>query len=384
MPIKTKPSSSPGFPGTDSLRVLVVSDAIASRNGVGSYYSDLAAHLNRLIGYAALISPGAENSREYVHGLDLPLPGDPTQRLYLPKVFRLWQGVKTFRPHAVIIPTPGPFGLLGFAAARYLGLPVCAGYHTRYEKLTDIYWAAAFSALTRFFLERANRGLFEHSAKVVANSAEMVEDARENGAVDPQMIGTPIAPAFLDGPFPELGESLCSVCYAGRLAPEKNIGDVLKAARALPDIRFTIAGDGPLREDVADAAREAPNMEYVGWVSREGVKDVIDGADMLMLPSVEEAFGTIALEAMARRRLVLVSANCGILNWPELAGGVEAIHPSESLAEAIIRVSEADPSWRRGKAATAGEAAQAFNRRTMGQWVDLLKSIANLPSGMAA
>jgi hypothetical protein len=105
---------------------------------------------------------------------------------------------------------------------------------------------------------------------------------------------------------------------------------------------------------------------------------------MLMLPSVEEAFGTIALEAMARRRLVLVSANCGILNWPELAGGVEAIHPSESLAEAIIRVSEADPSWRRGKAATAGEAAQAFNRRTMGQWVDLLKSIANLPSGMAA
>ncbi|MFP4227043.1 MAG: glycosyltransferase, partial [Desulfobacterales bacterium] len=100
-----------------------------------------------------------------------------------------------------------------------------------------------------------------------------------------EMVGTPVAKPFLEPPFSPMFSKFASVCYAGRLALEKNIRDILEAARRFPHIRFTIAGDGPLRAEVEKAAETAPNIEYVGWVSRDGVKQVIDSVEMLLLPS---------------------------------------------------------------------------------------------------
>ena len=357
------------------LRVLFLSDAIASRNGVGSYYADLVAHLADYIAHAELLSPGP-NQADYAHELTFPLPGDPTQRLYLPKVTWLWHRIKTVLPDVIVIPTPGPYGLAGFAMARYLGIPLCAGYHTQYDKLTDIYWTSVFSGVSRFYMRSLNRVFFKSSAVVVGNSQEMIDGALTDGAQQTEMIGTPIAKPFLEPPFAPLSSKFASVCYAGRLALEKNIQDILDAAQRLPQIRFIIAGDGPLRGEVEKAAHKAPNIEYVGWVSRDGVKQVIDSAEMLLLPSKVEAFGTIALEAMARRRLVLVSESCGILNWPDLAPGVYTIAPDEALSDAIMRISNKSLSERLEQAETDHQAAARFNHETMRQWVNLFARIA--------
>ncbi len=357
------------------IRVIVISDAVANRNGVGAYYADLVGHLKDYMAHAELVSPGGETG-DYAHSLSFPLPGDPTQQVYLPRAVWIWKRIKTIAPDVLVIPTPGPYGLLAFCAARCLRIPLCVGYHTRYEKLTEMYWPVALNNVSRFCIKGLNRVLFTASERVVGNSAEMVEEAMENGATMAQMIGTPIAPSFLYPPFPLTGGRLSSVCYAGRLAPEKNIEDILKAAARLPHIRFIVAGDGPLRDMVLTHATAASNIEYVGWVSREGVKAVIDRADMLMLPSKVESFGTIALEAMARRRLVLVSENCGILNWPDLAHGVYGIKPHEAMADAIFRISEIGFSERLEKAKTAHDAAKRFNQRTIGQWVSLFADIA--------
>jgi len=357
------------------LSVLFLSDAIASRNGVGSYYADLADHLTDHIGHAELLSPGA-HPEDYAHTLTLPLPGDSTQQLYLPRVGCAWQKIKTMAPDVIVIPTPGPYGLLGFALAKYLKIPLCSGYHTQYEKLTDIFWPPAFSRSSRFYMKSLNRLFFRSSAVVVGNSMEMVEGAKADGAQNVEMIGTPVARQFLAGPFAAFSPSLSSVCYAGRLSPEKNIAEILKAARELTHIRFTIAGDGPLREEVAAVSETTPNLEYVGWVSRGAVKRVIDDSEMLLLPSRVEAFGTIALEAMARRRLVLVSENCGILNWPNLAAGVYTIKNDESLAGAIGRICQKSFSDRLEKAEIGRQAAASFNYETLRQWVSLLTAMA--------
>ncbi|MDZ7831449.1 MAG: glycosyltransferase [Desulfobacterales bacterium] len=357
------------------LRVLFLSDAIASRNGVGSYYADLVDHLADYIDHAELLSPGAA-PEAYAHELTFPLPGDPTQRLYLPKVGWIWQRIKSVCPDVIVIPTPGPYGLIGLAIARYLSIPLCAGYHTQYDKLTDIYWTSVFSGFSRFYMKSLNWMFFKSSAVVVGNSGEMIAGALADGAQNTEMVGTPIAKPFLEPPFSPMSSKFASVCYAGRLALEKNIRDILEAARRFPHIRFTIAGDGPLRAEVEKAADTAPNIEYVGWVSRDGVKQVIDSAEMLLLPSKVEAFGTIALEAMARRRLVLVSENCGILNWPDLAPGVYAMAPDEDLFDAIFRISRKSLSERLEKAETGHQAAARFNHQTVRQWVDLLARIA--------
>jgi glycosyltransferase involved in cell wall biosynthesis len=114
----------------------------------------------------------------------------------------------------------------------------------------------------------------------------------------------------------------------------------------------------------------------VGWVAREDVKAVIDGSDMMLLPSQVESFGTIALEAMARRRLVLVSVNCGIINWPDLRKGVLVIETGESLADAIQRVTDMEVSARLKKAEHAFNAAKTFNDFTIKQWTDLFYTIS--------
>ncbi|MFP4227042.1 MAG: hypothetical protein ACLFRF_09960 [Desulfobacterales bacterium] len=79
---------------------------------------------------------------------------------------------------------------------------------------------------------------------------------------------------------------------------------------------------------------------------------------------------------MARRRLVLVSENCGILNWPDLAPGVYAMAPDEDLLDAIFRISRKSLSERLEKAETGHQAAARFNHQTVRQWVDLLARVA--------
>lgn len=356
------------------LRVLFLSDAITGRNGVGSYYDDLIGHLKDYIAYAGLVSPGGD-AGDYAHGLFFPLPGDPTQRVYLPRVSRIYHNSKTIAPDVIVVPTPGLYGLLGFAIAKYLGIPLCAGYHTRYEKLTELYWNSSFCGISRLYMKLINRILFRSSERVVANSMEMIDEARRDGAPSTVMAGTPIGKTFLTPPFAPLSADFESVCYAGRLALEKNIEDILRAAERLSHIRFTIAGDGPLRDKVAEHAKTFPNVEYAGWLSREGVKDLIDESDMLLLPSEVEAFGTIALEAMARRRLVLVSEKCGILDWPDLADGVYAFGRRETLADAISRIAATGYDKRLKKANTAHRAAETFNNQTIRQWIYLFGDI---------
>ena len=357
------------------LKVLFLSDAIAGRNGVGSYYADLVEHLTELVEHAELVSPGTEGDT-CAHELTLPMPGDATQRLYLPRVTRIWQKVKEVAPDLIVVPTPGPYGALAFVIARYLDIPVCTGYHTEIDQLSQIYWNSVFSIFGKLYMKSVNRLFFGSSAVVVGNSEKMIHAARNDGAYRVKTIGTPIAGTFTDDPPSPVSTDLSTVCYAGRLAPEKNISEVLDAARALPEIGFVMAGDGPLRDMVSEAAGSAPNIDYVGWVSRDGVKQVIDASDMLLLPSRVESFGTIALEAMARRRLVLVSDNCGILNWPDLAEGVYAIRPEESLADAVKRISDKPVCQRLQKSETARRKALDFNRKTLSQWVDLFTDVA--------
>ncbi len=364
----------------EKLRVVFISDAVAGRNGVGSYYTDLIDNLRGSVGHAELLSPGGDG-RDYSHALAFPLPGDPTQPVCLPRVSRVLDRMKKASPHVIVIPTPGPYGMLGFFFARRAGIPVCAGYHTRYEKLAEIYWKSLPGALGSFYIKRLNRVMFRSSEMVAANSSEMAAEAERDGARRVKMTGTPVARPFLDRPSAPLPESLRSVCYAGRLAPEKNIEKILHAAGELPHIKFKIAGDGPLRREVARHAGSARNIEYEGWLSRDSVLEAIDSSDMLILPSEVESFGTIALEAMARSRLVLVSCSCGILNWPELAPAVYAMGKNESPAQAISRISAEPAAEMRQKAATAHKAALSFNKKTIRRWTEILLELSEEKHG---
>lgn len=145
-----------------------------------------------------------------------------------------------------------------------------------------------------------------------------------------------------------------------------------EAARGFPDIRFRFAGDGPLRATVEGWAREAPNVESLGWLRRAEVLGLLDSSDVLVLPSRHETFGSIALEAMARGRIPIVSPNCGISRWPELAPGLVVMDEGERAAGALGRVMGM-PAQARAELSRAGrKAARELTEQTVREWAEVI------------
>ncbi len=357
------------------LRAAVFSDAARNRNGVGSYYEDLSEHLGDLLGTLQLLAPDHSHQGELV-GISWPLPGDATQRICLPRVRAISARIGAIAPHLIVVATPGPFGLLGAAIARRRRLPLIVGFHTRYEALVDIYWSWLSRRVSAHYLETINTLLFRAADVVLVNSTEMAEVAGTLGARTVQMVGTPIPRAFIERAARPRSE-IRRVLYAGRLAPEKNIHAVLDAAAALPDLEFEIGGDGPLRELVEARARDLDNLTVLGWLSRDQVADALDRADMLVLPSKVESFGTIALEAMARGALVLVSSSCGIVRWPSLAKAVFTIQDNETVAGAISRIAQVDPRLRSEKCRQGRIAAKELNDSTISGWLEVCTGVCH-------
>jgi glycosyltransferase involved in cell wall biosynthesis len=256
---------------------------------------------------------------------------------------------------------------------RY-GTRLVVGFHTHFERLAALnrHWRL-FGVVAQAYLNACHRALFKASNLVLANSTEMLDVARSIGATKVGLMGTPIPKRFLDTPVVALRKELKTALFAGRLAPEKNLEAVVEAAATCPELQFQIAGDGPLRDWVKREAERLPNLEYIGWVPRQRILPLIDSADILVLPSTIESFGTIALEAMARARLVIVSSQCGILSWELLNRGLFQMQEDEPLSSTLQRVRALERSLLERKASMAREAAQAINERSLNHWISVLR-----------
>ena len=362
----------PVQPCAAELRVAIVSDAAPERNGVGAYYRDLADHLRGAGVRVDLVAPRCR-AGSWSGGLTLPLPGDPTQKIVLPAPWLVSRRLDRLRPNVVIVPTPGPFGMLGMHLAERCGAALVVGFHTHFEALTTLFQDWGFGArIANGYLAACHRLLFGKSDLVLANSQEMMAVARSIGARSVSLMATPIPRRFLEMPPVPASRQVARVLFAGRLAPEKNLDAIVAAARRLPDIEFLIVGDGPLRAWVEEQCRGLPNLGHSGWVSRSRIMALIDEMDALILPSTVESFGTIALEAMARARPVLVSSACGILSWDLLSRGIFRIQEGEQLADALARLRDLDPAIRERKARLGREGAREINQRNLHHWLAVL------------
>ncbi|HEX9895052.1 MAG TPA: glycosyltransferase [Gemmatimonadales bacterium] len=134
------------------------------------------------------------------------------------------------------------------------------------------------------------------------------------------------------------------VVTVAALTREKGIDTLLEAAAAihprLPQLHWVVAGDGverPALETRAGALHTRPYVHFVGHLSDP--LPVISGAAVLVLPSREEGFGSVILDAMALGIPVAASAVGGV---PEaLAGGGGELVPAgdgAALAAVVERM----------------------------------------------
>ncbi len=146
----------------------------------------------------------------------------------------------------------------------------------------------------------------------------------------------------------------------GRLIPIKGHLVLLRAvaqARArVPGLVLDVAGRGPLEPALKAYARELGiegAVRFLGFVSP--VQAAIEEAAVVVVPSLGEGFGMVALEAMERARPVIASTVGGL---PEIVADGETglvVPPAdaEALAEAIVALAGDLP-----RAAEMGRAAR--------------------------
>jgi glycosyltransferase involved in cell wall biosynthesis len=367
--IPLHPDDSCDAPGPAPVRVAFFSDAFPERNGTGAYYHDLLAQLAGRVEDVAVFQP-LDDGRKPL--LSMALPGDPGQRLVTPPLREIRRACDRIAPDVIVVVTPGLYGLLGVWEARRRGATLLAAFHTDFEQLARMYWNPVSRFFVNIVLRSANRIVCRASRCVLINNGDLRADVDRLGAREVEVIGTPLACAFISRPLAEPVTGLRRVCFAGRLAPEKNVEYIIEAARELPDIEFVIAGDGPLRESLQRDAADCANVRFLGWLQRSSLIDLIDSASLLLLPSAFETFGSVALEAMARGRPALVSTRAGIHAWPSLHEGLFAIDDPRRLGAKLRELRGlGDDEWV-ARSRAARRVAANLNERTLVHWQELL------------
>jgi glycosyltransferase involved in cell wall biosynthesis len=360
---------------TNKLRIAIVNDAVSGRNGVGTYYADLVQHLQPFVQNIQCIGPSMEQDNE-LEWFSISMPGDRTQRMSWPRYRWLCKLLDAQKPNVVIVPSLGAFAFYALKYSRSRDIPVAVVNHTNFQDLASLYCPRLLAKPASWALNRINCWLIRQATAVAAMNSDSLTSARDAGVEQVRVMGTPLPPEFLSTNTRPIAENIRNAIFVGRLAMEKNIPLYVAAARELPNMRFTIIGDGPLRPMVEAASRELANLRYMGWLDRTTVMDEIDRSEVLVLPSVVETFGTVALEALARRRYVLASRECGIAKWPSLSVGLFTIGTHESVASGLNAIASMRPADRNRHAQPSWGAVRRFNQNTIRVWTSFLVDVA--------
>lgn len=107
--------------------------------------------------------------------------------------------------------------------------------------------------------------------------------------------------------------------FLGKLAPNKGVLTLVDMFRDAPaGWRMTIAGSGPLAVRIEAAARELPNLAFLGHISGDAKEAFFDEIDVLAIPSEwEEPAALVGTEGVARGIPLLVSDRGGLPELPE-------------------------------------------------------------------
>lgn len=106
------------------------------------------------------------------------------------------------------------------------------------------------------------------------------------------------------------------VLFAGRLAENKGIDVLLNAAKLYEDknILTLIVGNGVLFKELQNLSKrlKLKNIKFLGQQEQEKLCKLYNIADVVVVPSREEAFGLVAIEALACGTPVIASKEGGM------------------------------------------------------------------------
>ncbi len=106
------------------------------------------------------------------------------------------------------------------------------------------------------------------------------------------------------------------ITFIGNLVPQKGVDILLRSIveveKTMPDVRVVIIGEGKEESRLKDLAKELKLKEVHFLGKRKDLLSVLEKSSLLVLPSREEGFGMVLLEAMHMGVPVVASDTGGI------------------------------------------------------------------------
>ena len=135
------------------------------------------------------------------------------------------------------------------------------------------------------------------------------------------------------------------VLFCGRMSIQKGpdllVEAVPRILRARPDVRFIFMGEGGMRDECERRARGlgvADACRFLGYTPSSEKQDLVNACDLMCVPSRNEPFGVVVLEAWdACKPVVATEAVSIIKNFED---GLLAYVQPESIAWCINRLLE--------------------------------------------
>jgi glycosyltransferase involved in cell wall biosynthesis len=244
-----------------------------------------------------------------------PFPPYPELRMALPDPRIAWE-LRRFRPEVVHAVAPACLGVWGLLAARALGIPTVASYHTDFPRYAGLH-GLGFAEPVVWPLIRAVHNLAhinlcpsrftrdeleDHGIHHVGIWRGGVDTKRFHPAKRTEEMRERLSAGDVKAPL-----LLC----AARLSPEKKLETVRAVLEELPYVRLAIVGDGPARFDLARHYAGFP-VVFTGFLRGEELAQAFASADLFLMPSTTETLGFVVLEAMSAGRPVIAARAGGI------------------------------------------------------------------------
>lgn len=351
----------------DSLSVLVLSSLFPrpGRPLFGSFVFEQARELPRVGVDARVVVPVARHER-LRHGAgedvgevpldrDLPveylpwlqLPGNlglVPSGLVLARRLRAYLSATGFTPSVIHAHDALPCGHAALLLKQALGIPYVVTVHGRDAFFRKQLAGVGLSSAG----ERVARAVFENAAAVICVS-ELVADvvsAGTEGRARVEVVHNGFDPEVFHPEVATQGEWPPTILSVGNLNRTKGQHLVIEAlpriTEGFPGVAYLVVGDGAYRselEKLAETLGVADRVRFIGRQPRAEVARLMAASDLFVLPSYDEAFGCVYVEAMGTATpVVACKEQGGALIVNEGVDGLLVEPTADAVAEAVTQI----------------------------------------------
>ena len=318
------------YPATrPSLRIAVVTETWPPEvNGVAMTLAKLVQGLSHRNHDVQLIRPRQTKSESPLNDASLeevlmrgmPIPRYPELKLGLPSKKTLVKTWTLRRPDVVHIATEGPLGWSALQAAKVLKLPVTSDFRTNFQSYSKHYGVGWLRKPIVAYLRKFHNA----TACTMVPTRELMRTLSQNGFANLKVVSRGVDTKLFN--IAKRDTSLRSswgatddtkvLISVGRMAPEKNLDQVLKTYDALKStgqaFKLVMVGDGPLKEQFQ---KRYPEIIFPGMLSQTNLATYYASSDLFIFPSQTETFGNVTLEALASGIPVLAFDCAAARDW---------------------------------------------------------------------